>query len=200
MCFGSVRRCWSSSRTWWRSGTSIIRSSDWRRSCVRGTSSEHQSKVGQSGLLWIRSLKPPGPSCDSNQGPSDPTVLLPWMVLWLVRERNKEARHHQRPSEWVPNLFANFNTVFQSSDLVWLLIFLSPYCRMFNWGVERRRGEWRSGRKWKRRKGTQGRRRGRGRGANSWCRGALKSEKGDWKHRPSDLSFYLQLGKTAKNV
>lgn len=52
VCFASVRRCWSSLRTWWRTGTSIIRTGDWRPSCVRATSSRRQSKVGHAALFW----------------------------------------------------------------------------------------------------------------------------------------------------
>uniref|UniRef100_A0A3B3XB93 DUF3456 domain-containing protein n=1 Tax=Poecilia mexicana TaxID=48701 RepID=A0A3B3XB93_9TELE len=37
-CAISARRCWSSTRTWWRIGTSTIRTGGWRTSSVRTTS------------------------------------------------------------------------------------------------------------------------------------------------------------------
>lgn len=53
VCDDSVRRCWSSLRRLWRTGTSIIRTRGWRTSCARITSWRHRNKVEDSHQLAV---------------------------------------------------------------------------------------------------------------------------------------------------
>lgn len=49
----SVRRCWRSTRRWWRIGTSTIRTRGWRSSSVRITFSRHPTKVREHFSLFL---------------------------------------------------------------------------------------------------------------------------------------------------